>query len=273
MDTQQCWQVRSTDGVDLSVWMSGDGPPLVLVHGAMSDHTNDAPFVAELARSFTTFAMDRRGRGSSGDAGAYSITQEFADVAAVVDEVTHRAGQPAALWGHSYGADCAMGAATLAENLRGLVIYEPGLGMSYPPGSVQEVEAALAKGDNEVAAVALLARVVELTETEIEFTRSLPTWPARLAIMPTVPRELAAESGWRYQPGQFDRITTPTLVLAGSDSPPSQQEATRWAVAAIPEAQMRVIAGHSHIAHRTDPALVAAILRDFLADQAQAPAR
>lgn len=258
------FDVRSPDGTSLAVWPGGDGPPLVLVHGAMSDHTNDAAFAAELGRDLSTFAMDRRGRGGSGDAPTYSIEQEFADVAAVVDAVAARTGRPVALWGHSYGADCAMGAATLTANLGALVLYEPGLGMTYPPGSVEAVDAALAAGDREAAAVALLAGVVELTEAEVESVRALPTWPARLDVVPTVPRELAAESGFVYRPGIFDGITVPTLVLAGADSPPEQQAATRRAAAAIPPAEVRELAGHAHIAHRTDPALIAGIVTAFL---------
>ncbi len=245
------------------MWPAGEGPPLVLVHGAMSDHTNDALFAAELADTFTTFAMDRRGRGASGDAAGYSIEREFEDVAAVVDAVAARSGQPVALWGHSYGADCAMGAAALTENVARLILYEPGLGMSYPPGSVDAVEAALAAGDHEAAAVALLARVVELTQDELHYVRSLPTWSARLRIVPTVPRELRAETGWVYQSGRFDGVAAPTLLLGGSESPPEQAAATRRAAEAMAESEVLILEGHADIAHRTDPAMVAAIVRRF----------
>lgn len=50
--------VRSPDGVDLAVWVDGEGPPLVLVHGSLQDHTVSAALVAELRADFTTMAMD-----------------------------------------------------------------------------------------------------------------------------------------------------------------------------------------------------------------------
>ena len=103
--------VRSPDGVDLAVWVEGQGPPLVLVHGSIQDHTISAALVAELRTDFTTYAMDRRGFGASSDEPSYSLDREFADVAAVVDEVAARTGAPVVLWGHSFGASCAMGAA------------------------------------------------------------------------------------------------------------------------------------------------------------------
>jgi hypothetical protein len=40
--------VRSADGTPLAVWVDGHGPPLVLVHGALQDHSASATFVAEL---------------------------------------------------------------------------------------------------------------------------------------------------------------------------------------------------------------------------------
>lgn len=256
--------VVSPDGTPIAAFQTGDGPPFVLVHGAMSDHRNDAPFVDELARSFTTVAMDRRGRGASGDADEYSIEREFEDVAAVVDAVAVRIGGPVALWGHSYGADCAMGAALLTRNVHRLILYEPGLGMAYPEGSVAAVEAALSVGDNDAAAVALMARVVELTDAEVDYVRTLPTWSWRVEFVPTVPRELTAESSWVYRAGWLDGVTARTLILAGSDSPEEQTSATRRAAQAIPGARIHVLDGHGHIAHRTDPAMVAEIVTRFV---------
>ena len=60
-------EVRSGDGGSIAVWVEGDGPPLVLVHGSVSDHTVFAPLVGELRDEFTIFAMDRRGFGASRD--------------------------------------------------------------------------------------------------------------------------------------------------------------------------------------------------------------
>jgi alpha-beta hydrolase superfamily lysophospholipase len=88
------WEVKSGDGQSIAVWVEGDGPPLVLVHGSVSDHTVFAPLVGELRDEFTIFAMDRRGFGASRDDPGYSAEREFSDVAAVVDAVATRVGAP-----------------------------------------------------------------------------------------------------------------------------------------------------------------------------------
>lgn len=108
--TTSRFDVRSTDGTSLAVWVEGEGPALVMVHGSLQDHTASGALVDELRSDVATFSMDRRGFGESGDAAGYSIEREFEDVAAAVDAVAARTGGAVALWGHSYGANCAMGA-------------------------------------------------------------------------------------------------------------------------------------------------------------------
>jgi pimeloyl-ACP methyl ester carboxylesterase len=259
------FEVGSSDGTSLAVWVEGSGPPLVLVHGSIADHTTFGPFVEVLRDNWTTYSMDRRGFGASGDSPPYSIERDFEDVAAVVDAVAARTGESVALWGHSYGANCAMGGTARTTNVHHLVLYEPSLGLAYPPGAIEGIEQALAAGDNEAAIVAVLADILEMTDAEIDALRTQPLWPVRLAAAPTVPRECRAEEGWTYQPGQFDAIGAPTLLLTGSDSVPVVAKATHVAAGAIGHAQLRVLEGHGHFAHKTDPAMVAAIIGDFVA--------
>jgi pimeloyl-ACP methyl ester carboxylesterase len=59
--------VESPQGTKVGYWTSGKGPPLVLVHGVTSDHTRFAPLLPYLEPHFTVHALDRRGRGASGD--------------------------------------------------------------------------------------------------------------------------------------------------------------------------------------------------------------
>ena len=172
---------------------------------------------------------------------------------------------PVALWGHSYGANCAMGGAARSNSVHHLVLYEPSLGLPYPPRSIQTIEDALARGDHDAAIVAVLVDVLEMTDDELDAFRAHPLWPVRLAAAPTIPRECHAEEDWVNQPGQFDSITAPTLVLTGSDSVPVVTEATERAAAAIPNARIHVLDGHGHFGDKTDPATVTEIVRDFVA--------
>ena len=89
--------VTSLDGTPIAYWRSGEGPPLVLIHGTSTDHSRWRLVLPALEEHFTVYTVDRRGRGDSGDSEDYSIEQEFEDVAAVVDSVR----EPVNLLGHS----------------------------------------------------------------------------------------------------------------------------------------------------------------------------
>jgi pimeloyl-ACP methyl ester carboxylesterase len=80
-------RVVSRDGTEIAYWTSGDGPPLVLVHGTTADHTRWAPVLKYLEPHVTVHTVDRRGRGASGDAAEYDGVREFEDVAAVMNAV------------------------------------------------------------------------------------------------------------------------------------------------------------------------------------------
>src|SRR5438270_11817518 len=121
MPTEPTLQVKSSDGVTIGVWASGSGAPLLLVHGTTADHTRGHGVAAELGERFTVYAMDRRGRGHSGDADPYRVDAEFDDVAAVVDAI----GTDVNVLGHSYGALCALEAARRTSGVTALILYEP----------------------------------------------------------------------------------------------------------------------------------------------------
>jgi len=256
---------RSPDGTEIAVWVHGSGPALVLVHGSIQDHTGSAALVHELAPDLTTFALDRRGFGASGDTPPYDIRREFEDVAAVVDAVADRVGGPVAVWGHSFGAGVALGGAALTTNVSHLVLYEPSLGIRYPAGWVEKVEEAVTKGDHEKAVVLLLRDVLGFTAEQVDEVRARPDWRARLAAAPTMAREARAEESWRYPAGKLEGVVAATLLLSGSESPASVRQATDAAARALRDARLQVLQGHAHVAHRTDPAVVAAVVRGFLA--------
>jgi pimeloyl-ACP methyl ester carboxylesterase len=258
--------VWSTDGTSIAVWVEGRGPPLVMVHGSLRHHVAFAPLVAELRDSLTTYAVDRRGFGASGDSGSYSIEQEFRDVAAVVEEVAARTGERVAVLGHSFGANPAMGGAALTDRVSRLVLNEPSLGLPYPPGWIETNERVLAAGDIEAVVRSVLIDLAGMSEELFAERRAGPQWADYLAAGPTIVREAHVESEWVYGPGAMDGITARTLMLVGSESPQAVLLATLRALAAIPDARPHILEGHGHFAHLTDPAFVADLVIRFVGE-------
>lgn len=258
-------RVRSDDGTNLAVTVHGSGPPLVLVHGSLLGHRHLDLLTAELQSSMTTYAMDRRGFGASGDSSAYAIEREFDDVAAVVDHVAALAATPVALFGHSFGASCAMGGAARSDQVAALILYEPSLGLVYPGDVIPRIEDAVAAGDPAAAADIVLRDVLEMTQSQLDEVHDSHEWSEIVANGHTIAREARAEESWTYQPGQFSSIAAPTVLLSGTESPPDIKLATRHAEAAIPGAVTRPIDGHGHTATRDAPALVGALLLEVTA--------
>jgi pimeloyl-ACP methyl ester carboxylesterase len=49
--------VTSVDGTPIAYWRSGDGPPLVLVHGSFDDHNVWAPVLPAFEERFSVYAV------------------------------------------------------------------------------------------------------------------------------------------------------------------------------------------------------------------------
>jgi pimeloyl-ACP methyl ester carboxylesterase len=244
--------------------VTGSGPPLVLVHGTTADHTRWAPIVPALAAHFTVHAIDRRGRGGSGDEPEHALEREAADVAEVVDAI----GGPVNLLGHSFGALCSLEASLLTPNLRKLVLYEPPIPTGtpfYDAATLARLEALLATGDRERVVGTFLGEVARVPPAQIDVMRAQPAWAARVAAAHTIPREIAAATGYVFDPARFAAMRTPTLLLLGGDSPkPLFGAAIDVLAAALPDARKVVLPGQTHVAIDTAPALFAREVLAFL---------
>jgi len=253
----------SKDGTKIACWRSGNGPPLVLVHGTTADHTRWTPLLPAFGGQFTVYAMDRRGRGASGDTEPYALEREFEDVAAVVSGIDDRVN----LLGHSYGALCSLEASLRARNLRRLILYEPptstGIEM-YPKGAREALEALLATGDREALMTAFFREVVRMPDSEIQLLRSLPAWKMRLAAAHTIPREFA-DAEYKLDPKRFRSMTVPTLLLQGSESPSFLKSAVEAVLEALPKARKVVLQGQAHVAMDTGRELFVREVTRFLA--------
>jgi pimeloyl-ACP methyl ester carboxylesterase len=264
-------RVTSRDGTQIAYWTSGEGPPLVVVHGTTADHTRWRPLLPCLEPHATVHALDRRGRGASGDAPDYDVAREFEDVAAVVDAVAQASGSAVDVLGHSYGGLCAFGGAALTSNLGRLVLYEgwPSPNpdqLALPPGVEARLDALLAEGNREAVLETFFREVVRMPEEEFAVYRGLPTWQARIAAAYTITRESRAEQA-RFDPEQAAKITVPTLLLAGGDSPEFLKAGIDTVAASLPDARIVVIEGQQHIAIDLVPALFADHVLAFLRDQ------
>jgi pimeloyl-ACP methyl ester carboxylesterase len=247
--------ITSADGTAIAYDRTGSGPPLLRVHGGTSDHTSWHHLRPPFEEHFTVYLMDRRGRGDSGDADAYALEREFEDVATVVDSID----VPVSLVGHSFGALCSLGATLRTDNLRKLVLYEPPLLVDghqpheTPRELLAEMESLVDRGKNEELLELFLLEVPKVSPKELEEFRTTPTWPATVESAPTNVREFEAVLGYNFDATRFGGITTPTLLLSGSESPPFLQAATSTLADVLPNCRRTVFDGEGHVAMNSAP--------------------
>ncbi len=256
--------VTSGDGTRIAYRRSGHGPPLVLVHGTASDHTSFRFVAPLLAERFTLYALDRRGRGESGDSPDYAFEHELDDLACVVESLDG----PADVFGHSFGATVALAAAPRLRSLRRLVLYEGSPGIRVVPRADVERMAALLETGEDEEALAAAYRSFGLTEAELGQIRASPVWPARVAAVHTIAREIRAEEEYRIERERFAGLAAPMLLLLGEESPPWAREAAELIRGAVPQARIAVLPGQAHVATLTAPELVADELTRFLGGDA-----
>lgn len=259
-------KLLSKDGTPIAYHRSGAGMPLVLVHGTGGAYARWAPILPALEKQFTVYAVDRRGRGESGEARTYAIEREFEDVAAVVDSI----GDQVNLLGHSFGGICALEAALLTPRLRKLVLYEPPLPVPcvtiYPEGVIDRLDALLDAGDRSAVLTTFMREVVRMPEYELDLFKSSPAFPARLAAAHTLPRELRAHEAYRFEPERFKNLRVPTLLLLGGDSPQFFRSAIEAVNAILPNSRIVELPGQQHIAMDTAPDIFIRELVTFLAE-------
>ncbi len=261
-------KVVSEDGTPIAVWRSGEGSPLVLIHGAAADHNRWAPVLAALEERFAVFAVDRRGRGRSGDATDYALGREYEDVVAVVES----AGEGVSVLGHSYGGICALEAALLTDGIRRLVLYEPPMGyLKSAPHVVDRLHKLLEEGRRDELLGYFMREVAGLPPDQVELLRSLPAWEARLDAADTIPREERASREYVFDPARFRDLDVPTLYLQGGDSSEPFRAAGEALRGALPDCRVAVMPGQRHAAMDTATDLFTAQVLSFLEAPDRAP--
>ena len=264
--------VRSPDDVPIAVFSAGAGPALILVHGTTADHRTWRVLGPMLAPRFALHAVDRRGRGASGDGhGPYAIGLELDDLAAVADAVATAGGVPVDVLGHSLGGRIALAASLRTPSIRRVIAYEsaPGSALRAPGERDELLEALredLARGDNDALLARFMTDAVGMPPADLGAFRADPIWRLRSAAAPTIVRELdAADAAPEISMDVLATVRVPVLQVAGSASPASFRQAVTALDARLADGRIAIIDGARHAAHHSHPAQLVALVEAFLA--------
>jgi pimeloyl-ACP methyl ester carboxylesterase len=256
-------EVIRTNGLEIAYERVGEGPPLVLVHGAAVDSRMWRPQLAALTDEFTVVAWDEPGAGRSSDVPADFALADYADCLAALIEVLDLG--PAHVAGLSWGG-------TLAQELyrhhpklvATLILVDTYAGWK---GSLPEEEVrARVEGVRQM-----------LTAADHLFDPTLPGLfagdpPARFVpLLETMAADVRPESmrtalfvmAEADQRDLLPRIAVPTLLIWGKLDARSPLSVARQFKNAVPEAKLVVIPGAGHVSNLEQPELFTAAVREF----------
>jgi Alpha/beta hydrolase family len=260
--------LTSSDGTQIAFDRLGDGPPVIVVGGQLCDRALTRPTAEELAKRFTVFNYDRRGRGDSGDTAPYALEREVEDIGALIAE----AGRTASVYAHSSGAALALRATAAGLPISKLVLHEP----PYNPegdeyrqrATLKEAEhiMTLLAEDRRDDALQYFWRSIGMPQEMVDEMRQTPRWAELEAMAPTMAydSEVMGDigSGGAVPTDLAGRVRSETLVLVGGASPQWMIDVARQVAEAMPHGRNRVLEGQEHV---VPPELLVPVLAEFLA--------
>ncbi len=129
--------IAKVNGIELYYERSGEGRPLLLVHGNGEDHTIFNEAVRELRRDFCCYTVDSRGHGRSSRVKALHYEDMAADMLALLEALDLR---DAVFYGFSDGG--IVGLLTAAKTERVTTLIVSGANLS-PQGVTKKLRAQL----------------------------------------------------------------------------------------------------------------------------------
>ncbi|MEU5930764.1 alpha/beta hydrolase [Streptomyces antimycoticus] len=240
----------------------GDGPPLVMVPGVMSDARAWRAVVDALALPNPVIVLNRRGRLPSGPLGAgYSVRTEIDDLHHVLDAI----GEDVELFGWSYGGLIALEAATERSSLRSVVAYEP-VSRPFAVNAIEPLRIALGMGDLDRAVEIVKRTAAGYSAEYVAALREDPVWPVLRPLTHPLADELAALNAHHPAWNRYHDIKVPVTLLLGAfneDKPP-YGTAFNVLARALPQARVLRLPGQGHLAHTEAPGLLAKHLTDVV---------
>jgi pimeloyl-ACP methyl ester carboxylesterase len=254
------------DGRMIAYERAGSGPPLVLLHGGLSDHREWRGQIDGLADAYTVIAWDTPGAGGSADMPPTARMPDFADALA---GFIHALGidRPHVL-GLSWGSTLALELFNRHRDLpRSLVLtaaYAGWAGSLSPEVVRQRLETSL-RDIEQMSPEAFVRTWVPSLFTAGTREGTIEWYVGVMAdFHPTgVAPMLHAIAEADLRP-VLPTIDVPTLLLYGELDQRSPLEVADAMHTAIPASELKVLPGVGHMSNLEAPAAFNAAVRDFL---------
>lgn len=282
MSATRTHRAVSADGTEIVGRVVGEGPPLVLVHGAIGDGEFAwTELLPHLTGRFTCYLPSTRGRGLSGDHPDHSLPRLSDDINAFVASID----EPVGLIGWSGGGPLVLGAAEQVDNAAAVAVWESAADAATAPpevladigrlgAAIEQVGMAAAEGRLGDALDAFLVGIG--TDEEIaalEGTGFHERWSGGIPELLTFFQHLmAAEGSGPLDPAALAQVSAPTLLLVGTETllESAFSIGSRLLAEALPAGRVHEVPGVGHFAPVVAPEAVAGELVAFFGAVRQA---
>ena len=214
----------SVNGVELYYEKSGQGDPVILLHGNSQDHTIFNGLIEKLSANYTVYAIDSRDHGKSGKVKHLNYVDKMEDVFEFINKLNIK--NPA-LFGFSDGGIIGLLLAIRHPDILSKLIV--GGANTHPSGAK--------------SILMFLGKIIYF------FTRN-----NKIKLMLTQPDISDAE---------LNGIITPTLVVAGQNDFIKEEHTVSMAKN-IPGSELKILDGENHGSYISDSAKIYGIITEFL---------
>ena len=111
-----------------------------------------------------------------------------------------------------------------------------------------------------------MLNAADVAPEELEVLRGSSSWPARVAVAHTTPRELRALNDYGPDADRLAAIQAPVLLVVGERTDLRRRDLFEQSASLFNDARIADLPGQRHAAHQTGPETLAAALRQFLRD-------
>ncbi|QBI18574.1 alpha/beta hydrolase [Egibacter rhizosphaerae] len=270
MPSDRIHRAVSADGTEIAGRVHGQGPPLVLFHGAPHDGALAwEALIPHLADRFTCYLPSSRGRELSSDSEDHTPPRHVEDARAFVDTI----GGSVYVAGWSAGVTATLGAAANSGAVAAVALYEPTVmsvmredDLADINAAFQQIGAAVAEGRLADAARAFHPFVA--TDDELAalgpdyYERSGPAFPPLLR---TVQALQGYEGPRATDPEAMARISVPVLLLRGQRTLRATYYTAceQYVAEHVADPHVRELPGIGHFAPALAPEHVAEALVSF----------
>jgi pimeloyl-ACP methyl ester carboxylesterase len=259
----------TVNGVTLSVFDEGTGPPILFVHGFPLNHTMWRRQLEHFAASHRVIAPDLRGFGASpcdDSVRVLTMQQHAEDLNALLDQLGVR--EPVCYCGLSMGGYVGWQFLKLfGARLSSLIVCDSRAAADTPDGveGRKKLADTVLRHGVEPVANAMLPKLIAESSARENKDLVAQLWEM---IVDTEPATIAAALlGMAERPDateMLSRISIPTLYIVGSDDQLSAPDEMRSMAEKTPSAEFAEIPGAGHMSPQEQPDAVNAVMEDFL---------